>query len=1000
MYYILLIITYLQTCHRNREGKMYLNTHSHYSLRYGTMSPEALVRRAASYGIPVLPLTDINTTAGIFEFVRHCRQEGIMPVAGADIREEDRMRYTLLARSFRGLGEINRFLTRHNLSGEPYPLRAPFFREVYVIYPAGTAPAAPLAPHEYIGITPAPRHRLAARRGADPSRYVLLFPATFADETDILLHRHLRAIDHNTLLTSLPAGAAAGREELFLPPRHLHHAFHDEERLLANTQQLLGSCSFEFDFSSPKNKRTFTGDPRDDMLLLEKLARDGMHERYGPRHDEAARRIRHELEIIGRMGFAAYFLITWDMIRYAMSRGFHHVGRGSGANSVVAYCLGITDVDPIALDLYFERFINPRRSSPPDFDIDFSWKDRDKVVEYLFMRYGREHTALLGAFTTFRSRSLLRELGKVYGLPREEIDTLVHDPGRGRHRDAVARTLFAVAERLRDLPSGRTIHAGGLLIAEQPVTDYAALDLPPKGFPTTQWDMEVAESIGFEKLDVLSQRGIGHIGEATALIRRHHGRRIDVHAFRHPDKDPQVKELLRRGDTLGCFYIESPAMRTLLRKIQCDNYRSLVAASSIIRPGVARSGMMKEYIRRYRHPRSFRYLHPVMEELLSETFGIMVYQEDVLKVCHHYAGLGLDEADVLRRAMSGRHRSRQEMEKIAARFFAGAAALGRPPAVTQEVWRQIASFAGYSFSKAHSASYAVESLQSLWLKAHYPLEFMVAVINNFGGFYPTWVYLQEVRRAGGEVLLPCVNHSEVLTTLEGKKVYLGFVHLQGLEAALARRLAEERRRGGPYRDLADLVRRVAPPPRQLQLLIRADALRFTGRSRKELLWEATALTPAPAARHPADPALFPKPEPSCHLPPLEESSLEKAWDEIELLGFPVTLSWFDLLATSFRGEVKATEMLRHKGKKVRMAGLLVHVKDVRTVRHEWMHFGTWFDDRGTFFDTVHFPASLKKYPFRGPGVYLLLGRITEEFGVPSLEVEKMDRLPLRRRPGR
>ncbi len=977
---------------------MYLNTHTYYSLRYGTMSPEVLVRRAAAYGIPVLALTDINTTMGVFTFVRHCRERHIAPVAGADIRAGDRMLYTLLARSFRGYGEINRFLTRHNLSGTPYPVRAPRFDEVYVIYPPGNVPPAPLRPYELTGITAAPRHRLLLRRrDVDPSRMVLLHPVTFGAEEEIVLHRHLRAIDHNTLLANLPPAAQAGREELFLPPRTLYRAFRDEERIIANTKRILESCTFDFDFSAPKNKRTFTGDPHDDMLLLKKLTRDGLRRRYGTGDAAAARRTEHELEIIGRMGFAAYFLITRDIIRYAMSRGFYHVGRGSGANSVVAYCLGITDVDPIDLNLYFERFLNPRRSSPPDFDIDFSWKERDEVLEYIFRRYGQEHTALLGALSTFRSRSLVRELGKVYGLPKEEIDVLVKDPAAGRRRDGITRTLFAVAERLKDFPNLRTIHAGGVLITEAPVTDYAALDLPPKGFPVTQWDMHVAEAAGFEKLDILSQRGIGHIGEAAEIIRRNRRVTVDVHATQRFKKDRKVKELLRRGETLGCFYIESPAMRGLLRKIRCDSYPSLVAASSIIRPGVARSGMMKEYIRRYHNPGSFRYLHPVMEEQLQETFGIMVYQEDVLKVCHHYAGLGLAEADVLRRAMSGKYRSAREMEKIAASFFSGARARGRPEETTREVWRQIASFAGYSFSKAHSASYAVESLQSLYLKAHYPLEFMVAVINNFGGFYPLWVYLNEVRRYGGTVALPCVNKSRYKTSLAGEEVRLGLVHLKSLETALARRLVAEREARGPYRSLADFHERLAPGVEQLQILIRSGAFRFTGRPRKELLWEAYMLAGKHRPPAPASQRLFSLPSREYRLPPLEESDTEKAWDEIELLGFPVTLSWFDLLKTSFRGEVRARDLLQHTGRKIRMTGLLVHIKNVRTVRQEWMHFGTWLDAEGEFFDTVHFPASLRRYPFRGHGVYLILGRVTQEFGVPSIEVEKMARLEMRKR---
>ena len=282
------------------------------------------------------------------------------------------------------------------------------------------------------------------------------------------------------------------------------------------------------DFNSVKNKQIFTASRYDDKLLLEKLALDGMAYRYGSNNKEARKRIMHELEIIDKLGFSSYFLITWDIIRYSMSRGFYHVGRGSGANSIVAYCLKITDVDPIELNLYFERFINPKRTSPPDFDIDFSWRDRDEIQDYIFKRYGNKHTALLGTITTFRDRSIFRELGKVYGLPKEEIDKLVDDPA-SVHMDEITESLFQMGNQLMDFPNSRSIHAGGVLISEEPITCYTALDLPPKGFPTTQFDMYVAEAIGFEKLDILSQRGIGHINESVDIIRNNRGIKVDVH---------------------------------------------------------------------------------------------------------------------------------------------------------------------------------------------------------------------------------------------------------------------------------------------------------------------------------------------------------------------------------------------------------------------------------------------------------------------------------------
>jgi len=752
----------------------------------------------------------------------------------------------------------------------------------------------------------------------------------------------------------------------------------------------------DFDFSTVKNKKTFTGSKVDDKILLEKLALEGMEYRYGPRNKEAVKRIRHELEIIDRLGFSSYFLITWDVIRYSMSRGFYHVGRGSGANSIVAYCLRITDVDPIDLDLYFERFINPKRTSPPDFDIDFSWKERDEVLDYIFKRYGRKHTAFIGTISTFRDRSIFRELGKVYGLPKEEIDLLVKEPESKQNDNHITRNIYETGSLLMDFPNLRSIHAGGVLISEEPLTAYTALDMPPKGFPTTQWDMYVAETLGFEKLDILSQRGIGHIKECADIVHRNRGFQVDVHRVDAFKKDAKVREQLKSGETIGCFYIESPAMRGLLTKLRCDNYRSLVAASSIIRPGVAQSGMMREYIHRFHHPGDFKYLHPIMEEQLKETFGVMVYQEDVIKVCHHFAGLDLADADVLRRAMSGKYRSRTEFDRIAQRFFDNCRDRGYPDTLTHEVWRQISSFAGYSFSKAHSASFAVESFQSLYLKAHYPLEFMTAVINNFGGYYRTWVYFNEARRWGGSIHLPCVNRSEYMTSIRGKDISVGFIHLQNLEQQAAQMIIEERQHG-EYGSLEDFLGRVPVGLEQVIILIRISAFRFTGKSKKELLWDAHLALGKQKKKDPMR-ELFPVKQRKFVLPELVQTTLESSYDELEILGFAVSIPAFELLQTTFRGEILSRQMISHVGKKVRMLGNLVTVKHVRTKQKQWMNFGTFLDAEGEFFDVVNFPDSLRRYPYKGKGIYLIYGDITEEFGYPGMTAAKMARLPYKADP--
>lgn len=977
---------------------MFLNCHSYYSLRYGTLSIDQLIDEASNFNIPVIALTDINNTMGIPEFIKKARTKHIKPIAGCEFRNGDRLLYVTLAKNREGLREINEFLTQCNLNKKEYPEVAPLFLNVEVIYPLDSDSVCGLMHNQWIGIRPEQVNRLVASvYEKHLCKLVILHPVCFKDKANWFLHKALRAVDHNILFSKLEEHQYAKHHEQFVPQSRLVKAFERYPQIVQNTKMLIDSCSIEMDFTTIKNKKIFTKTPEDDKKLLEKLAFEGMVYRYGANNETAQKRIRHELEIIHKLGFSAYFLITWDIIRYSMSLGFYHVGRGSGANSIVAYCLKITDVDPIKLNLYFERFLNPRRTSPPDFDIDFSWKDRDEVQDYIFKRYGKHHTALLGATSTFRDRSIYRELGKVFGLPKSEIDLLVNTPESDLVKNNITLLISTLAKQLVDFPNQRTIHAGGVLISEEPITYYTALDLPPKGFPTTQWDMYMAEELGFEKLDILSQRGIGHIKDAVDIVMQNQGIKIDIHRVNDFFNDEKVKSQLKSGETIGCFYIESPGMRGLLKKLHCDNYTTLVAASSIIRPGVAKSGMMREYIQRFHHPERIKHLHPVMKEQLEETFGVMVYQEDVLKVAHHFAGLDLSEAEILRRAMSGKFRSKTEFKRIEEKFFSNCMQRRYPDETTNEVWRQIESFAGYSFSKAHSASYAVESFQSLYLKAYYPKEIMVAIINNFGGFYSSWVYFHEAQRCGAKIELPCINHSSNVTSIEGKTIYMGFVHVQNLEQATIAKILCERYQNGIFSSLADFIERIPISKEQLIILIRLGAFRQFNSNKATLLWEAhlmLAKSPVVSETLP----MFKVPQKKYALPQLDDSPISYAYDEIQILGFPISMSPFDLLKTPFRGEIMARDMVNHIGKKARMLGRLVTIKYVPTARKEVMNFGTFIDIEGEFFDTVHFPPSLKIYPFRGNGIYLILGKVVEEFGFPSLEVEKMAKMPFKPNP--
>jgi error-prone DNA polymerase len=975
---------------------MLYSCHTYYSLLFGTIKIETLVEKVRELSISTLVITDINNTSGCFDFVSECLDNGIKPVCGVECRDNDTWLYTCIAKNNEGFREINEFLSDCNLGQKPIPLNAPEFANVFVIYPTENKKLEQLREYEFIGVRPHEINKVRINNSQWIDKLVAFYPVSICSPGDYELHKHMRAIDHNTLLTMLTNDQVARPDEYLISPTQMRMLYKDYPELIRNSERLLELCSFTFDFKAPKNKQVFTGSRYDDKLLLEKLAFEGMAYRYGTGNKTAECLVLKELKIIDEMSFSAYFLITWDIIRHTMSNGIYHVGRGSGGNSIVAYCLKITDIDPIELNLYFERFINPHRTSPPDFDIDYSWKDRDFVHNYIFTRYGRHHTALLGATNTFKDSSIIRELGKVYGLPKNDIDALVERPDSPLLQNDITEKIFSYGQQLEDFPHHRSIHAGGVLISELPIYYYSALDLPPKGLPTTQWDMYVAESIGLDKLDILSQRGLGHIKECTEIVKKNRGIEIDIHHVNTFKQDPDINQRLYDGEAIGCFYVESPAMRGLLKKLRCNNYLSLVAASSIIRPGVAQSGMMREYIKRFHNQKAIKYLHPIFEEQLKETFGVMVYQEDVIKIAHHFAGLSLASADVLRRAMSGKHRSGKEFARITKAFFSNCRERGYDDALTKEVWRQISSFAGYAFCKAHSASYAVESYQSLYLKTNYPHEFHVAVINNFGGFYRTWVYVNEAKRHGAKINLPDINKSEYTTTIYGNEVYLGWVHVKNLEEKLAHQIIDERNINGEFKDLFDFTDRVPVGIEQLRILIKTGAFRFTGKTKKELMWAQLMRTKANPV--PNSQPLFKEIRKEFVLPALRNNPLEDAYDEMELIGFPLSMTRFDMLKTEYRGDTKANELLSKVGKKVRMIAELVTIKYVYTVKKEIMHFGCFLDVRGEFFDTVHFPDSLKKYPFTGYGVYLIEGKVVQEFDYPSVEVHKLARLPYKADP--
>ena len=947
-----------------------------------------------------MAITDINNTSAcmtvLYLLRNHAKKRAVI---GVDFRNGITPCYVALAKNWEGFRQINDHLSEHLHRKQRFSSRAPVaaLKDAWIIYPLESLPPnTPLAPNELIGV------------GVDQLRFLHLSPhihrqhkliamptATFRGKRDHNAHRLLRAIDENTLLSKLSKDKQAKEDDRYLSNDELRSAYVEVPYLLRQAQQVLEDCNVLLPDEASLNLQTYTGSKQKDLRLLKKLAYDGIPYRYPTVDFKVKERIEKELELIAKKNFVSYFLINWDIVNYAQKRGYFYVGRGSGANSIVAYLLKITDVDPIELDLYFERFINLYRTSPPDFDLDFSWRDRDDITQYIFKRF--PHTALLATYNTFQYRAVVRELGKVFGLPKHEIDKLSRGKFSSNELDQLGHLVLRYSTYIQGFPSHLSIHAGGILIAEKSIHYHTGTFLPPKGFATTQFDMVVAEDIGLHKFDILSQRGLSKIQDALHIVHKNKPEDIllDIRNLQAFKQDEKIKSILRDGRAMGCFYVESPAMRMLLKKLKVDTYLGLVAASSIIRPGVSNSGMMREYILRFTDPKRRQDAHPVLLDIMPDTFGVMVYQEDVIKVAHYFAGLSLGEADVLRRGMSGKFRSREEFKRVENQYFKNCEARGYGSELAQDIWRQIESFAGYAFAKGHSASYAVESYQSLYLKAHYPLEYMVAVINNFGGFYSTEFYVHEARKLGGIVEAPCVQQGDYPTVIRGTIIYLGFVLLHGLDETVGVTIGRERQEGGPFHNLTDFIDRVSIGIEQLTLLIRIGAFRFTGIAKQTLLWEAHHMLKGhkQSAVPAASPSLF-KGTVSSHdykVPLLEQSALERAFDEIELLGFPLA-DPFLLADEPMDQGTTAIELPEKLGHFVIGYGYLVTVKDTKTQKGDRMNFATFVDQNGDFLDSVHFPNIAAQFPFRGKGLYKVQGRVVEEFGFYSIEASALYKL--------
>ncbi len=1024
----------------------------------GVSTLEALCQTARAHGAETLALTDTNGLYGAIRFIEVAQAHGLRPILGAELTH-NRHRAVLLVKDSFGYINLCRLLSqRHCDATFDCIASIQEHRRGLIILSDDLQALTAWKRHSpidlYVELSPgALMHQALAlsRRAHLPP--VATNRVHFVTPQEFSLHQILRAIALNTTLSQLSPDACCAPNQWLMPPATLAPHFPHVPHAMANTGKIAQHCQTTWSFKEtifPSFRRL--SDPHAFTLLREKTY-DGAQWRYGSLTSVVIDRIERELSVIREKGYAHYFLVVDEIVRQAPRT----CGRGSAAASIVSYCLGITHVDPIRHNLFFERFLNPGRHDPPDIDVDFPWDERDRIVDFVFTRYGSQQAGMVANQNTLALRAAMREVAKVYGMPPAEIqqvsrlltrlpftDLPAHHssaslcsqstirqtprPENGRLHSSPSSTphhgkrtpsrldgassftdlrepwpeIVRLARQLQGRFRHLSLHCGGIVIVPDDLRHYVPVEVAAKGVPVIQWEKDQTEEAGLVKIDLLGNRSLAVIRDALAAIEEHTGQHID-YATWDPLHDHQTQQLIQRGETIGCFYIESPATRLLLKKLwtgmpahcraRADVFEYLVIVSSLIRPAANR--FIQEFVRRA-HGGSYRPLHPLVEDVLVETHGIMVYQEDVTKVAMGLAGFSLEDGEQLRKILSKKHKQRR-LRDYQRQFFDGARARGVDTRTIERVWAMTMSFAGYSFCKPHSASYAQVSCKSAYLRAHYPAEFMAAVISNQGGFYSTFAYLSEARRMGLTVLPPDINASA--WAYEGREttIRMGLMQIKGLTRGFIDRLLEERHHHGAFQSFHEFLTRLNPEPAQTRLLILAGCFdAIAGEvTRPGLLWRVYAGHPScgisspQSAAHSAVPPL-----PTARLLPIpnEYATERMIQHEIDLFGFPLRCHPLTLYAKHLQGLriTPATEVAAHIGRRVMMVGWLITEKAASTIRGEPMEFITLEDTTGLY-DATLFPDTLQRYGalLTNERPLLLEGRVEEDYTATTLTVHHM-----------
>ncbi|MEE4351577.1 MAG: DNA polymerase III subunit alpha [Desulfatiglans sp.] len=999
---------------------VHLNVHSHYSKGWGIPTIEELCGAAKEMGLKQLALTDTNGLYGLIFFIQTARDMGIEPIVGSEIVCGPR-RAVLLVKSRKGYENLSQIISARHchkdfdlidtlkerrqglivLSDDLLllkSLKGEGVKDLYVEMSPGYQMAACYAFSRKTGIPPVATNRV----------YLI-------KKDQFPLHLVLRAVALNSKLSRLSSDDTCREHNLLNSSQAMIDQFPHAPAAIANTLKIAEACLADWDLDRIIFPCFDNLDDDEAFDHLYKATLKGCRERYGRITAPVKERVAHEMRIIREKNFAHYFLVVADITKKAR----RSCGRGSAAASIVSYALGITHVDPIRHNLFFERFLNPGRMDPPDIDVDFAWDERDRVIDYVFARYGNRRAAMVANHNTFGARSAIREVAKVLGLTDREIGQVIDKIGFGWHLRAIGDKLAThpkmrgiefkkpwtdilhIASRLEDHFNHLSTHCGGLVVVPDEIRRYCPVEISQKGLQVLQWEKDSVEDGGLVKIDILGNRSLAVIRDALDLVEKNYNRRID-YARLNPIDDMRTMRIFYEGRTMGVFYFESPATRQVLTKVgslfsfedyqKMDHFHLNVVITSIIRPAANES--IHTWLSRLQGD-PWEPPHLLLGPVLEETLGVMVFQEQLSQAAIYLAGFDPGEADTLRKVVCKKNREKK-LRDFYARFVEGAQKRGVESRVIEEVWHMMMGFDGYSFCKPHSASYTLVAYKSAFLRAHYPAEFMASVISNGGGYYSTFGYLSEARRMGLKILGPDINRSEIKYTGKKREIQVGLMQLKALSQESREAILCERDKNGPFLSLEDFLDRLGGVVhlQETRILIKGGCFDKIDRrkSRPDLIWEALGFFHQ--KREDQNPGLFdhlqqPGPfigPPRRYAPCRRDLMLQH---ESETLGFLLSIHPLQ----QYRGVLKHLDYIPAKdlpdwvGKEVttvgwQITGKTVHARDGRT-----MKFVT-FEDLTALYETVFFPKAYNRFchMLNGARPYLMKGRVEKQFGAITLTI--------------